>query len=463
MFDVLRILSHIRQYRARETWARERLDALQRRRLAALVRHARTRSPWYRRALAHVDPDRCTLQDLPVMDKDTLMAHWDEVVCDPRLRLEEVRAHVDDPSRAGRRYRGHVVIVTSGTSGRPAVMLYDREAFLHVRALSLARGIRVDTTPRRLLRCLGGDRLRIACVLLDRGFAPAASNFRHVPAATGVFLDVMPLSLREPLPVLVERLQAFRPQVLVAYPSVLERLAEEQLAGRLRILVDERETWIASVSEPLEPWLRARLKAAFQVRIQDLYGTGECLPLARSCAAEQGLHLNLDAACYEVVDRDLRPVPPGEYGAKVLVTNLFNRVLPIVRYVVTDIVAVDPAPCPCGATLPRVVSVRGRSDQVLTVRGPSGPVELHPYPIMEAFLSVPGLADWQVVQVAPDRLRVDVLLDGGEGVGVGRVLEAALADLGLAGHVTAEVRPVPHLVPDGVSGKVKRFRVEAGS
>src|SRR6476620_10317377 len=76
------------EYLARLTWPVERRRAEREKRLRAVVAHAKARSPWHRRRLANVDVDRlceADLRMLPVMSKDDLMEHFDEIVTDPRL------------------------------------------------------------------------------------------------------------------------------------------------------------------------------------------------------------------------------------------------------------------------------------------------------------------------------------------------------------------------------------------
>ncbi len=86
------------------------------------------------------------------------------------------------------------------------------------------------------------------------------------------------------------------------------------------------------------------------------------------------MHLFDDMCIVENVDEDGAPVPPGEVGARLLVTNLFNRVVPLIRFEVSDLVAIEPEPCPCGRSLMRVRSLEGRAEEVLHMGG----VAVHP-------------------------------------------------------------------------------------
>lgn len=451
MLDVARILTQMVAYRRRERLPLEQILAVQRRRFVSLVGHVQRHSPYYRRRLAGLDPERVALQDLPVMEKAELMERWDEMACHPGLRRADVERHLADPALDGQKWRGHVVVRTSGTGGPSAIVLYDPAAFLEVKAISLARAIPVVIAPWRLGTAMAGDRLRTAAILAGTGFQPARANFGHLPRAARLFFDLRLYSLQESIPAVVQALQEFQPHLLIGYPSLLEVLAGWQEAGRMRILADQKETHVVSVSEPLEPALRARLKSTFQAPVRDLYGAGECLPLARSCPAERGLHVNADAVICEVVDDRNQPVPPGVRGDRILVTSLFNRGFPILRYALHDMAAWDPEPCPCGSNLPRLASVQGRSDQVLEVGG----ARVHPYLFLEPLRRVPGLLDFQVVQDAPDGLEVRCV-GAADPARVEAVVRDVLAGAG-AGTPWIRVVAVPRLEPDPVSHKVKRF------
>ena len=80
---------------ARDSWPRERVLAHQQARLRALLEHAVTSSPYYRRLLGPNAPD-APLSELPTLSKSTVMERFDEIVCDPRLRLADLQAHMAD-------------------------------------------------------------------------------------------------------------------------------------------------------------------------------------------------------------------------------------------------------------------------------------------------------------------------------------------------------------------------------
>lgn len=178
-----------------------------------------------------------------------------------------------------------------------------------------------------------------------------------------------------PVESLVEKLNNFQPEYLNAYPTVAMRLAEEQLAGRLRLSPEMMST----SSEMRTPEMTERLVEAFGVRPFDLYATTEGI-WGVECERHEGIHLFENVTLFENVDEEGRPVPPGEPGAKLLVTNLHNLVQPIIRLEVSDVVTIEPEPCPCGRTLVRARAIEGRSDDVLKLPDHDGG-EVRVYPI----------------------------------------------------------------------------------
>jgi phenylacetate-CoA ligase len=173
-------------------------------------------------------------------------------------------------------------------------------------------------------------------------------------------------------------------------------LAEEQQAGRLQVT----PRMLVTIAELRTPEMTRRLADAFGVQPFNAYGTTEGL-WGSECEHHQGIHLFEDATLVENVDADGHPVPAGQPGARLLVTNLHNLVQPLLRLEVTDLVTLDPDPCPCGRTLVRASAIHGRSDDVLFLPArDGGRVAVHP--LHFALLTRdPQVREFQVVQDGP--------------------------------------------------------------
>jgi phenylacetate-coenzyme A ligase PaaK-like adenylate-forming protein len=120
------------------------------------------------------------------------------------------------------------------------------------------------------------------------------------------------------------------------------------------------------------------------------------------------MHVNADWAILEVVDEEYRPVPDGEKGSKVLVTNLANRVQPFIRYEVGDMVTMAAEHCNCGSNMPLVARIGGRDSDMFYVEGPEGRKPLSPVVFEHALTHLLDAREYQIVQEENTRFKVRV-------------------------------------------------------
>jgi phenylacetate-CoA ligase len=152
-------------------------------------------------------------------------------------------------------------------------------------------------------------------------------------------------------------------------------------------------------------------------------------------------------------------VPAGQPGSRLLVTNLYNLVQPLLRLEVTDLVTLDPDPCPCGRNLVRTRTIHGRSDDVLSLPArDGGRVAVHP--LHFALLTRdPQVREFQVVQDGPV-LRIHIVTNQAAAAGddrletrLGGAVAQQLHRLGVHDpQVTVERRPK---LPRSAGGKLK--------
>ena len=406
--------SHLERVRAllgdplsHDAWTRDRLLAHQQTRLRALLEHAVTSSPYYRRTLGPHAPE-APPEELPTLSKATLMERFDEVVCDPRLRLADLKAHLEAGSAEPflGEYR---VASTSGTTGRRGVFAFTRREFGVWTAVCLRAMRRVGAAPGARLVAIGAP-------------SPAAVTrqlFADFMAATP---GAPRLSVVTPVPELVEALNAFQPEGLVGYPTIAGVLAGEQLAGRLRI----QPRWGLYGAEPLTPVVRRRIREAWGFEPGSIYAATEALGVGSSTPGDECFEMGEDVLVIEVVDQDDRPVPPGTPGAKVLITNLVNYAQPLIRYELSDVVTLADGPNPSGRPYRRIASLEGRRMDTLYLPAPDGgEVAMHPTGLSPAFASLPDVCEYQVLHDHRG-LHARVVLTPGAGADVPGRLRSAL-------------------------------------
>jgi phenylacetate-coenzyme A ligase PaaK-like adenylate-forming protein len=436
------------------TWRYQRLGEEGRRkvreaRLRRVIGVARARSPLYSSLYAGL-PRNPGLSSLPPVTKRELMARFDEWPTDRSVRLEELRSFMADADNIGREFhRKYLVYATSGSTGNPTVVLYDRRARNVFSALGVLRGY----AHKKDLMALVRAGKRVAGLYASGGFYLGAGGIRNVLLKMPWKRKVMRLvSVLDPLPSIVRELNDFQPAMLGGYPTALELLLDEVEAGRLRI----SPVVIMAGGESLSPGLRERLARAFSCHVQTTYSCTEGGILAGECA-EGHLHVNEDWVIVEAVDEAGAAVPDGTRSEKILVTNLSNLAQPIIRYEVTDRVTMHREGCACGSSLPWL-EIDGRSDEVLDFASGGRRVRIAPLALYARIRETAGLRRFQLVQ-GPDgglELRMECS-EGHDRVAVFRSaaqgIEALLAANGVRGTRIDLAPELPS--PDPRSGKFR--------
>jgi phenylacetate-CoA ligase len=447
--DVLRALGRGSGILAAHSWPRAQLERHRDERLRALVRHAQAQSPFHAERLQGLDVDAPDLLSrLPTMDKQAMMRDLPRVLTDPRLRDIDLDAYLqgltDDALLLGR-YR---VMATGGTSGRRGLFVYDRAGWTEVMAIFAAGPRWLGVSPRL-------PRPRMATIWAS---GPAHMTARLAASFRTPIFRRLQLAATMPLAHMVRELNAFNPEWLSAYPSIAALLAAEQQAGRLHIA--PRVVLVSS--EQCTPAMRARIAAAWGLQPYNTYATTEGSTTAIECERHHGLHIFESHVIVEVVNANSQPVPDGQPGAKILVTNLFNHVQPLIRYELSDLLTIEADACPCGRTTRRIRSIDGRADDIMHLHTPAGQrVPVHPNHFAEA---IEAIADIRAYQVTQQHDGIDIAIvttDQKQTTIVGDVTTAVCRRLGPLGvaHAALHVRTVEQIPrPDAVSGKFKLVR-----
>ncbi len=198
------------------------------------------------------------------------------------------------------------------------------------------------------------------------GFGRAATikNFVTWWPSRQVYLDAMLFdadSMRE----FHRHLVRVKPALIEGYVGAMTEFANFLDAENLTI---PTPIAIATTAAPLTPNVRARLESVYGAPTYDEYRGSEINWLAGECSEQNGLHQFADLRRIEVVDEEGRAVPPGTMG-DIVVTDLTNRVFPLIRYRPGDRGALLDQSCPCGRTLPLMAQPQGRTTDIIRLPG----------------------------------------------------------------------------------------------
>lgn len=250
---------------------------------------------------------------------------------------------------------------------------------------------------------------------------------------------------------IVAMLNAYQPSMIGCYPTAMELLATEQEKENLHI----HPAIIMSGGEKLNDDVREYLSKVFGCYVQTNYSCTEGGTVACECT-EKHFHINDDWVILEAVDENNVPVPLGKQSAKVLLTNLANRICPIIRFEITDRIVLHSKPCVCGNSRPWL-TLEGRTDDVLIFENGVKIVPLSIYAILK---EIHGIERFQLIQHENDRLELRLIAENREEqfVKAKRAVEAYLYQ----NNVTAEVylsANIPSTNP--ISGKFKHIIAKA--
>jgi phenylacetate-CoA ligase len=339
-------LRYLRDLRDRERIPRAERELATLQRLRRLLEHAKEHVPYYRQVLGALDfkPESMTgppgLAGLPVLTKRIIQEHLEELVSESADRAKLIRDK------------------TGGSTASPLVFYYDEDRLDWRKAAEQRHNEWAGVELGMKGAALWGARRDIAGAPTLRGRLRTflTSNLRVLDASsiTDAAFDSF-----------IDELNRFRPDYILAYAQVLGYFARYIRDNGRRV---PAPGVIITSAETLAPADRALIEEVFRSRVFDRYGCREVSVIASECEAHT-MHINDDGLHLEFVRDDGTPCRPGEPG-RILVTDLLNRAMPLVRYEIGDMGAPIDTACPCGRTLPAMKMAMGRvTDFILTPAG----------------------------------------------------------------------------------------------
>ncbi len=420
----------------RSQWlSRSEIEALQLRRLSALLRTAEAHCPWHAERIRAAGIDvRADLtweafRRLPTMTRDDARENRDRI------------AWLSVPG-------GALPYNTGGSSGQPLSFYFgrSRQASDAAGRIRAHRWWGVDVGAREVF--LWGAPVELGRTdrtkqLRDRTFNQLLLNaFEMSPVRMDGYLD---------------DIDRFQPECIYGYASSIALLASHA-AQRGRRPVVPRLRVVCTTGEPLYPYQRELIADAFRAPVASEFGSRDVGFTAHETPTGQMLLLS-EHVVLEVLDAASQPVAPGELGEAVL-TGLCSEAQPFIRYRTGDMVRLGAEPCREGRGLHVIDEVTGRSTDFI-VRA-DGTI-MHALAVIYVLRAVSGVREFKVFQHEVDRIEVLVVPGAGWSADSGAQIERGLrARLGESARV--ETRVVES-IPAEASGKhryvVSRVEVTA--
>jgi putative adenylate-forming enzyme len=377
------MLSHFISARYRwHTLRAHTLTQFQDKRARAIVAYANNHSSFYRDHWSGHD-----LRDwrtLPTIDKQIMMENFDRfnTCAISREEAMQVALQAERERDFRSQIRGITIGLSSGTSGHRGLFL----------ANQWEQAAWAGTILARMLHTIPRSPLRVAFFLrsnsnLYEQIGKGPIQFRY-------------FDLMSPLPAAIVELNNFQPHILVGPPSLLHLLADAEQDDQLTIQPDR----LVSVAEVLEEQDQLYLHNTFSAPVHQVYQCTEGW-IAASCA-HGALHIQED-----IVALQFEPISANDpTRVSPIVTDLWRKTQPIIRYRLNDILQLDDKSCPCGSPFRVIRAIEGRCDDLYHFKTTSG--ELRPFfpdTIRRMILLAdPAILDYRVTQDTPDLLCISI-------------------------------------------------------
>lgn len=383
---------YARQFQKSQQFTPEELERWQSLRLREQLLHAFRNVPFYRRrfemnGITPLDirsPE--DLKEFPVLTRTELRRHNPELLArgiSPEARVEEQAA---------------------GSTGAPVPFWLDRERLDSRRASLDRHNAWAGLYP-------GTWHAQLSSVPPEANTGAVQIGWRERVIDRGLTLNTSRICEGE-LQQYITRLRRVRPRILVGYAQSAVFFARYCEQNGIR---DIHFRTIVVTAEMLLPGQRALLEEVFHAQVFNRYSSREFSVIASDCPALQGMHVNADALIVEVEP----PPKPGVGLGRVLITDLLNRAMPLIRYEIGDVASpLQMAVCPCGRAFPRISNMRGRvADLLVTTdhRRISG------VPLAAIASDLPQVRQMQFIQ--KDRGHIQLRIVPGENYGVNTLAE----------------------------------------
>jgi len=353
--------------------------------LKALLLHAYTNVPYYHRVFGEIGlihgkaVDMSKFDRIPVLTKDILRRFTKELVSQDYQT------------------RGWLYAISGGSTGEPVRVMQDAAFLRSTASVKLyyylhMLGIEEPIAKRVILwgseRDFFTDSVGIRARLQNR--------LTHV-----LFLNSFRMSERD-LELYIRKINAYQPELIRGYANSLFELCDYAARKKRRLHTPKA---VISAAELLTPGMRQVIESAFKTHVFDFYGSREVNGLAGECRTGS-MHQFAFFNHLEVLDPLDQPVGANEEG-RVVVTNLTNYAMPLIRYDMGDTVVSTDDACPCGNPLPTLRNVTGRvGDHFVTKNGTIVDANYFDFP----FESRDSIRKYQLIQEDYERVRIKVEL-----------------------------------------------------
>ena len=373
--------------------SQEQIKKIQYKRLKKIVEYSRCYSPYFKNLYASIGND-FKLEQLPITNKTEMMKNFNDWITDSNINIQKIEKFTKDIENVGRMIDNkYLVFKTSGSTGNPATVLYDKQ---NIDVASSVAAFRTFARKEDFKAFIKKGKTT-AGVFANYGFYLACGMSRYLQLQMPRNKNKITVDVNASEEQIIKELNEFNPSMLSGYPSNLALLSNfEELTIKPDVVI--------TGGELLTDEIRKKLIDKFNCYVQTHYSCTEVGEIACECS-EKHLHINEDWVILEPVDKDNNPVGYGVRSDKVLITNLSNYIQPFIRYELTDRVVVHNEKCKCGKNS-CWLKIEGRTDDILEFENGVLIASMSFYKILE---EIEEITRFQLVQKSHQKLELRII------------------------------------------------------
>lgn len=440
--NYVKLLCNLLQLRGNTKKSRKQIKEIQKKQLREMIRHAFEHSKYYHDVYteAGVTADNIEIfpiEKLPVVDKQILMEHFEEIVTAEKLNQDSFVQFDEECSDINAVYKKEYHLVhSSGSTGTPRYYVYDNAAWDRM-LVGIIRGALWDMSLGQVLKLLWKKPRMLYIAATDGRYGGAMAVGDGIE---GLKSEQLHLDINTPLEEWCSSISKFQPNIVIGYPSAIKILAG--LVEKEKLKIDFSR--IITCGEPLSAGLREYLEKVFKIPIVNFYGASESLALGVEINPKEGLYLFDDLNYVEMIQ------------GQIYITSLYNKIQPLIRYRLNDKLSPKSENAVAQYPFTRVETILGRDEDMMWFTDAQGEKEfLHPLAVEG--ICIDGIIDYQFIQTGRDRF--DILLETDEKKDLHQIctaLDALMKSIlrkKKLDYVNYQVRAVDKIKPNPKTGK----------
>lgn len=326
------------------------------------------------------------IENLPVINKSVLIENFDEIITSKFINKSELHKYFKYPFSFNRKFmKKYLAFHTSGSTGNTAYVVWGPREFAIATVILLTKNTQLFT----------GEKLS-ELLFRRKKFLYFGIMDDYVGGNSWVYgmrflTKLKMLSIFSPIEKQCKELNEFQPDVIMAKPHLLGKLANQQKLGNLKINPEK----IIFVGEMLMPHDKELIETYFGYKPSNSYSTCETGPVAFQSDDVEGLDIIEDEVWVELLDEFDNPIREYYKPGRIVITNLYNKIMPIIRYDIGDSACYIPGKK--AGHFNRISYIQGRQTSSFIFENMDGTqVKISEFPFWSLF--VPGIARYQVIQ-----------------------------------------------------------------